>query len=230
MNGRQLKKRLGLTQEDLAEIKKSVADAESRTSGEIALAVIAESDSYAVWEVVAAAVTSMVLFLCIFPLSPQIYQWLAGHFWGIEPWYLSLFFGAVCSFSVIVLYFLYNIPFIDSLVIPQAVKSKAVSAYAMRYFAESGVYCTDSHSGVLVFVSLFEKQVRIVADKHISSKVSSDLWNLIADEIAENIRKGNSKDAFLTAVEKCGQLLAENFPAQSEKKNQLEDGLVILEV
>ena len=55
------------------------------------------------------------------------------------------------------------------------------------------------------------------------------MWNIIADEIAENMGKGSAKDAFISAVEKCGQLLAENFPSESEKKNQLKDGLVILE-
>ena len=68
-----------------------------------------------------------------------------------------------------------------------------------------------------------------MADRHISEKVSEDLWNIIADEIAENMGKGSAKDAFISAVEKCGQLLAENFPSESEKKNQLKDGLVILE-
>ena len=86
MTNRQLKKKLNLSAADLEEIRKAVAKAEDRTSGEIALAVTAESDTYAEWEHLAAAGTAFVLFLCLFPLSPQIYEWLSSRFWGIEPW------------------------------------------------------------------------------------------------------------------------------------------------
>ncbi|MBQ0040231.1 MAG: TPM domain-containing protein [Treponema sp.] len=229
MTKKQLEKKLNFSEKDMEEIKSAVAKAEDRTDGEIALAVVAESDTYAQWELVAAGATALALFLCIFPMSPQIYAWLEGRFWGIEPWYLSLFFMAVCSLAAVVLYFLYNVPAIDAVVIPSGAKTKAVSKRAMEHFAQSGIYCTDNHAGILVFVSYFEKQVRIIADRHISEKVSDDLWQLVADEMTENLAAGKAKEAFICAVEKCGQLLAENFPAKGEKKNQLYDGLVVLE-
>ncbi|MCQ2241536.1 TPM domain-containing protein [Treponema sp.] len=229
MTAKQLNRRLNLSESDLEKIKDAVRKAEDKTSGEIALAVTAESSSYAEWELIAAAVTALALFLCVFPMSSQIYAWLETRFWGIEPWYLSLFYAGLSSIAVVVLYFLYNIPVIDALVIPVSVKNRAVTHRALRHFTESGVYCTDNHSGILIFVSWFEKQVRIVADRHISEKVSEDLWNIIADEIAENMAKGSAREAFVSAVEKCGQLLEENFPSEGVKKNQLYDGLVILE-
>lgn len=229
MTNRQLKKKLNLSAADLEEIRKAVAKAEDRTSGEIALAVTAESDTYAEWEHLAAAGTAFVLFLCLFPLSTQIYEWLSSRFWGIEPWYLSLFFAGLCSVMVVILYFLYNVPAIDALVIPSEIKKRAVTDKAFMHFAKSGIYATENHCGILVFVSWFEKQVRIIADENISKKVSSDLWNIIADEITENLGKGNAREAFLSAVEKCSVLLEENFPSDGTKKNQLYDGLVILE-
>ena len=229
MTTKQLKKKLNLSDSDMEEIKAAVEKAEKNTSGEIALAIAAESDSYAQWELVASGATALILFLCIFPLSQQIYSYLSDHFWGIQPWYLSLFFAAVCSMSMVVLYFLYNIPAIDYLVIPSSVMNRAVTNRAFRHFAQSGVYCTESHSGILIFVSYFEKQVRVIADAHVSKKISGDLWKLIADEISENIQKGDVKSAFISALEKCGQILAENFSSENEKKNELYDGLVILE-
>jgi putative membrane protein len=99
----------------------------------------------------------------------------------------------------------------------------------MRYFAESGVYETAEHSGILIFVSYMERQVRIVADSGIASKISQDLWNIIADDLAQGIKSGQTKEGFISAVEKCGQLLAENFPAHEENPNELSDGLAILD-
>ena len=50
----------------------------------------------------------------------------------------------------------------------------------------------------------------------------------LADELAAGIKTGHTKEGFTGAIEKCGELLAEHFPAHSENPNELPDGLVIL--
>lgn len=229
MKYKALVKKLKLDDKAFAEIQDAVKNAESKTTGEIALAVAAESSSYAFWELLTAVGVSLLLLASMFPLAGQIYDWLGRVFWGPEPWYLAAFYVVVCAIEVVVLYLLFNIPAIDSLVVPQSVKDMTVNARAMRYFAESGVYCTKEHSGILIFVSYFEKEVRVIADKGISEKISQDLWNLIADELADSFAKGNAKDAFINAVNKCGDLLAEYFPNHEDNPDELPDGLVVLE-
>ena len=44
----------------------------------------------------------------------------------------------------------------------------------------------------------------------------------------EALKIGHTKEGFIGAIEKCGELLAEHFPAHSENPNELPDGLVIL--
>ena len=43
------------------------------------------------------------------------------------------------------------------------------------------------------------------------------------------LRRGEAAKAFTTAIEKCGELLAEKFPAHEENPNEFPDGLVIVE-
>ncbi len=222
-------KKINLSEADLEEIKVAVARAEDRTSGEIALALAAESSSYAFWELFAAVCTVFGLSLCLFPLAPQVYKIFSSYFWGIQPWHLSAFFCLIMVLIVFLLYLLYNIPFLDRQVIPSEARHQAVTNRAFRCFAQNGVYCTSNHCGILVFLSFFEREVRIIADEGISSKISQDMWNLIADEMAGNLKDGHVKDAFLTVVDRCGSLLCEKFPSQGEKKNELSDGLMILE-
>ena len=229
MKYKALIKKLKLDDKALTEIQDAVKHAESKTTGEIAIAVTAESSSYAFWELITAVGVSLLLLASLFPLAGQIYAWLGRVFWGPEPWYLAAFYVIVCTIEVLLLYLLFNIPAFDSLVVPQKAKDAAVYARAVRYFTESGVYCTKEHSGILIFVSYFEREVRVVADKGISEKISQDLWNLIADELAESFAKGNAKDAFINAVNKCGDLLAENFPNHEDNPDELPDGLVVLE-
>lgn len=229
MNKKTLEKKIKLSAQDLSEIKNAVIDAEKNTSGEIVLALCSESSSYAFWELLTSLATSLLLMCCIFPLAPQIYSWLGKFIWSIQPWHLLSAYFVITALCVLILYFLFQIPAIDSLIIPNAAKNKNVTNKSLRYFTESNVYNTKNHSGILIFVSYFEKQVRIVADKGISEKISQDLWNLIADEMTENFSRGQVKNAFICAVKKCGDLLAENFPCQNENPNELSDGLVILE-
>lgn len=229
MNYKTFVKKLSLSDKDMEEIKESVVNAEKTTNGEISLAVTAESSSYAYWELLISFIFSAVLFLLMLPKANQVYLWFGDVFWEVNPWYLTAFYYVVCMVMICFLYLLFNIPSIDSVIIPEKAKTKAVTNRALRYFAESGVYCTKDHSGILIFVSYFEKQVRIVADKGISEKISQDLWDMIADEMTENLSKGNVKEAYLAAVKRCGDILAENFPAKDDNPNELSDGLVILE-
>lgn len=229
MTTKKLKKKLALSEHDMEEIKQAVKNQEERTSGEISLAVIAESSSYAYWELLVAAGTSMLFMTALFFLGDQIYNAIKVMFWQPKPIYLAMFYFLAELVFVLVLYIIYNIPAVDRLVVPEAAKIHCVTARAFRHFTESGVYCTSNHSGIMIFVSYFERQVRIVADSGISEKIGQDLWNLVADEMAESLSKGNAKDAFLNAVNRCGDLLAENYPVEGKKENQLADGLVILE-
>ena len=229
MTSRHLMKKMKFSQQDFQDIEKEVQNAESRTSGEIALAITAESSDYAFFELVWAVVSSLLVMVCLLPCSQQISDWLNGLFWQNQSWYLPAFFIAAFGITTVLFYLLYNIPALDSLVIPGRAKTRSVTAKAFKHWTESGVYATENHSGVLIFVSYFEREVRIIADKGISKKISNDIWNIVADEMRENLAAGNIKKAYMDAIHRCGELLEESFPVGSQKKNELADGLVILE-
>ena len=230
MKYKTLIKKLRLGDEDFKSIKEAVAAVEAKTTGEIAVAVAPESARYCFWELLAADFFGILVLVCMLPFSEKILALYHRLYWQNEPsWILPLFFVISCLAAVVVGFYICNIPAIDRLVIPPSVRRSCVTNRAFRYFTESGVYDTAEHSGILIFVSYMERQVRIVADSGISKHISQDLWNLIADELAENLRKGEATKAFTTAIEKCGQLLAENFPPHEENPNELPDGLVILE-
>ncbi len=221
----------GLSEADKAEIEAAVKKAENGTSGEIAIAITAESDSYAFWELLVAVFTGFAALVALFPLSGKIFSWLGRKLWLVQPIHLLIFYAVIFAIIVLLFYFLYNIPFFDSLVVPDSVKKKAVTQRAMRYFAESGVYCTKEHTGILIFVSYFEREVRIIADKGLKEKVSEDLWKTIAQELALSIAKGSVKEGFILSIEKCGKVFKENcstFTETPADENELPDSLVIL--
>ena len=224
-------RRLKLNDESFETIKNAVKKAESTTSGEIALAVIPESAQYSIYELLFALVFGVILFACLIPFSNNIFAYLDRSLWGASLWHLTTFFG-IFSFGCIgILFFIGNIPFIDRIIIPPAVRTKTVYNRALRHFVESGVYATANRTGILLFVSYMEREVRILADTGISSKIAPELWNLIATDLAEGLGTDDATGAFIRAIERCGELLTEYFPAPNNPElnpDELPDGLVVL--
>lgn len=230
MKTKSVLKKLKLKQEDFDSIKKAVEQAEVKTTGEIAIALAPESAHYSYWELLASNIFAALVLIGLFPLANKILALYKAIYWQNEPgWILPVFYIVSCFSAIAIGFYLCNIPAIDRLIIPRKVKQHCVTNRAMRYFTESAVYNTAEHSGILIYVSYLEKQVRIIADSGISKKISQDLWNLIADELAENLKNNKTTEAFINAINRCGELLEEQFPSHEENPNELSDGLVILE-
>ena len=86
----------------------------------------------------------------------------------------------------------------------------------------------DTLSGILLFFSVLERKIQIVADSGIASKISQKTWKDLANSLVEGFKSKNPTETIVKAIEECGQILAKEFPAQNENPNELPDGLVIL--
>ena len=231
MNSKSLVKKLNLSDAALERIKQAVKRAEQNTSGEIVLAVAAESSDYSFWEVFAAIIASLAAAICALPLADKIKAFDEARSWSTSAWTLPAIYVFASFFLVLLFFVLINliVP-LDRLVIPKFYKDKMVSDRALRAFCECSVFDTRERTGILVFVSYLEKQVRILADEGIAKKIGPDLWRLIAAGLAEEIGKNNVEAAFCDAAEKCGELLAQHFPAdKNDNPDELDNGVVILE-
>lgn len=230
MTSAQLKKKIQLSPSDQEELRSALREAKQRTGGSISLVIAAESASYAFWELFYAVLTAFLLTLCMLPLSPHVNRWIGSMLGGNRSVYLSMFNIGSEAFVVTLFYLLYNIPFFDRIIIPAGARHHAVSARAMECFAMGGSCCSDTHKGILVYVSFFEREVRIVADRGISSVISQDLWNLLADELAESLSRGEVKAGLLHVVERCADLLAGSPESvKTDGTDEAASGFVILE-
>jgi len=229
MKAKKLMRKLSLSEKDLADIKDAVAKAEKKTNGEIALATTGESSDYSFFELFAAVILGAVCFALLLVFSARIETLIARLFWDEKSWYLPAFFG-FAEFAVIGLFFCFaNIPVIDRFVIPRAVRKAKVYNRALKHFVESGTYETKDHTGILIFISCMEREVRIVADSGINAKIGQKEWDEIAQTLALGIRERKTASALVSVISKCGDLLEKHFPAKKENPNELPDGLVILE-
>lgn len=220
---------MNISSADFDAIRKAVTTAEKNTRGEIAVALTGESSDYSFQELFAAVIFGAAVFASLIPFHLDITAMLGSLLWSVPAWATVAFYGIV-SFTAIGLFFLIaNAPVIDRLVIPKQVRSRMVYTRALRHFVESGVYATKERTGILIFISWMEHEVRILADKGISSAIDQSVWNRLADNVAAGVRTGKLPEALIAVIEECGTILSEHFPAGSENENELVDGLVVLE-
>lgn len=230
MTTKKLIAKLHLDDAAFNKIQYAVQEEEKRTTGEIACAITPESATYSFYELVAAMCGGAVLFALLLCLAGPINRWLDTLFWEVPVWLYPLMCGTAFIVAVPLVFALVNIPALDRLVIPEAARSAASWKRAMRCFAESGVYKTREQSGVLIFVSYLERNVHILADSGIASKIAQERWDEIAATLADELSGGNAADAFCNAIHACGELLAKQFPPHPEDNpDELADGLMILE-
>ena len=79
MKYKTLIKKLKLKDEDFTAIKNAVAAAEAKTTGEIAVAVTAESGRYCFWELLAADFFGMLVLVCMLPFADKILAFASGN-------------------------------------------------------------------------------------------------------------------------------------------------------
>ena len=94
---------------------------------------------------------------------------------------------------------------------------------------ESGVYNTKDRTGILIFISIMERRVELLADSGINELISPEKWQNIVNNIIKGIRQKEIADHLVESISECGNLLAEHFPIQTDDKNELTDDIEILE-
>ena len=229
MKKNRLLKLMDISPTQMREIADTVAEAEKKTTGEIALAVVYQSDSYAFVELFVAFCASFLSFLILFLCAAPIWNLLERTVWFPSPAQLTAVIGSSAATVVLIVYLLVNIPAIDRLIIPNALKNRRVYARALQHFVESGIYKTTGHSGVLIFASVLERKFFVIADSGIAAKVAQTEWDSICKIMTAGLKERQAAQAFISAVKECDRILQEHFPNKAENLNELPDGLVILE-
>ena len=98
---------------------------------------------------------------------------------------------------------------------------------AFQEFFAQGLHKTEAATGVLIFVSLFERRVVILADEGIDSKVDAAFWANTDDLILEGIHRGALAEGLVAGIDRAGELLAEYFPWREGDRNEIPDRVIV---
>jgi putative membrane protein len=201
------------TPEERERIRLAVATAEKATSGEIATMVVARSDRYQEAILLASVLGAALTALIAAVASQHVTIWS----------YLPL---------TIILYFpLYLLikrtpclqrPFISGRRLNEAVQARAVQA-----FYEKGLYRTRDETGILLFISIFERKVWILGDRGINARIPAESWQQLVQLLTTGIREDRACEALCNVIAHCGEELARHFPREGDDRNELQDELIV---
>jgi putative membrane protein len=207
-----------LTPVEYEQINAAVEKAEKSTAGEIVCMVHAASYHYPMSNVIGAAALSLPAALAMTPL-------LGGWLW-IGTQNMWVFLSILVPAFVLAHWVVKHIPWLKRIFISNREMAEEVEEAAVTSFFRHGLYRTKDGTGILIFISVFERKVWILADAGIDAKVPADHWRSVVAGITEGIRNKQAAAAICLAVDTIGRSLAEHFPVAPDDINELENVIV----
>jgi putative membrane protein len=95
--------------------------------------------------------------------------------------------------------------------VPTRVKHARARQLAHREF-DAHFTNAFSRKRILLFISLGEHYVEIIADHDTHARVPSDAWSKIVNDLMTAFKVGHAADGLLAAIESCGALLKSHHP------------------
>jgi putative membrane protein len=185
-----------------------VREIEKATDAELVIVVRARSGQYRHADYLFGAALGFagLLFLLFSPFEFHQY-WVA-----IDVALLSALGAYISSRS----------DFIRRLLTGKKFRSKAVRRGAAAMFYEAGIANTEAEMGILIYLSLLERRLELIADRGVLKAVPALEWN---KQLFELHQAGKRPDlqTLLESLSKLGALLAKHLPTTGENPNELPD-------
>ncbi len=99
---------------------------------------------------------------------------------------------------------------------------------AVALFAQLGVWDTEENTGILIYLSLADREAHILADRGIAKHVSQAEWQAIASAMQREFKIGQYRQGALLGINQITTLLGRHFPAGIDNLNELSNNPLIL--
>lgn len=192
--------------ETLAE---AVRDIEKNTDAEIVIVVRRRSGVYRHADYLCGAVIAFVglVFVLFSPFEFHTF-WVPFDVIG-----LFIAGAFVCS----------RTDFIRRVLTNKKFRSQSVRTGAAAMFYEAGIANTSAENGLLIYLSIFERRLEIIADRGILKAVPALKWNNAVFALKQ-VGRNPESETLIKGVRELGELLAQYLPPTGENPNELADG------
>lgn len=211
-----------ISEPDLQRIKDAVAKAEGNISGEIVPVMVERSGRYASAHYKSAIICATLVFVAMIATDRYIFSTASN----------ALFYDPMFIFFVVAVGGLIGgvIPRFSEplkrLLAGRANLDMEAQQRAENAFLEEEVFNTRQRTGIMIFISFFEHDVIVMADKGISQVVDKSRWDEIVADLIGHIKKDKVVEGLESAIARCGAILLEKgFEKGEDDTNELRDDL-----
>lgn len=218
-----------ITSEDRRKVNEAVAAAESRTSAEVVAAIAGSSGRYDRSEDVVGLWTAILLLAAVWAV------------WPIEPvehgsWDDPVHGRQLAAFAAAVV-----VGFVAGAIVgakcwtlrrlftPKIQMQEEVYSRAKQTFFDQRVHRTAGNSGLLIYVSLFERRAAIIADQSVLEKLGQPAIDELCRQLTAGLSRQSPVDAICLAARAAGDELAAVLPRAADDVNELDDALIVID-
>ncbi len=218
-----------LSADERQQICRAVAQAESVTSAEIVPVVATSSGRYDRAEDMVGLWFGAVALAIAWIVWPQVER-EHGSWGGIPVWIdIAVLVVSMVLGFVIGAFLASRVGWLRRLFTHRTMLREEVESRARRVFFDARVHHTETRGGMLIYVSLFERQAVLLADAAIAERMGQPQIDSLCGKLTDRLRGGSLSAALCETITDCGQQLAKSLPRQANDVNELPDALVILD-
>ena len=210
-------------------IEQAVAEAEAKTSAEIVPVLASSSGRYDRAEDIAGIWTSIIAMGVAWAFlqgqSAEAAQW--GSTWArFELPLIILAVIAGYGLGMTVATYSWTL---RRLFTPKKHMTAEVELASGHAFFDSRVHHTQSGTGILIYISLFEQRARILADQTAHEKLGQAALDELCNELIDGIKAGDLATALCEVIKDAGERLEKVLPGTGSDHNEIENTLIILD-
>lgn len=210
-----------LSNQDRSRLDQRVAEVEKRTKTQVVLAVIKRSDSYAELPWKSFALGASIAGLLTIILNLPFYDWSAQ---TTALFTSAATLGGGATFALLAVF----IPGFARLFLSDYRAEVEVRQYAESLFLDRELFATGGRTGFLLLVSLFERQVVLLPDKGLGSRLTEKAMQDVITQMTQALVGGKVSRALETGLDRLTRVLETSAPATPDGagKNELSNTIV----
>jgi putative membrane protein len=186
--------------EEHKRIDAAIAEIGRSTAANLIVVVTPVSDRYSLYPLAGAAFGAILIGAIVSLLRPDLGSRTVI---VIQLW------------SLIVLTLLLDWLPIRLQLVPRRIKHLRAQQLAHREFNAHTIANPRQPHRILLFVSLGERYVEIIADHETHALAPAGTWNKIVDEFLTTVKAGHVAQGVLAAIAACGAILKNTHPSQT---------------
>ena len=209
-------------------INEAIVEAESHTSAEIVPVLATASGRYDRPEDMVGLWFGLALAAVAYLLVPNATQ--VPDSWGQTSsiWKLIIVLGCMVAGFIAGAVLGSRVAWLRRLCTPRRQMRDEVQTRARSVFFDNRIHRTAGGTGLLVYISLYERQAALIADETVTEKLGQAALDELCGELTSALSQGDIALAIIHSLNSVGQRLGDVMPRAEGDLNELPDALVTI--